>query len=59
MNILVVGLGLIGGSLCKALKKYTDNTIIGLDTDKSVEQLALGDKSIDYTFSENYEEIVF
>lgn len=57
MNILVVGLGLIGGSLCKALKKYTDNTIIGLDTDKSVEQLALSDKSIDYTFSENYEEI--
>ena len=57
MNILVVGLGLIGGSLCKALKKYTDNTIIGLDTNKSVEQLALSDKSIDYTFSENYEEI--
>lgn len=57
MNILVVGLGLIGGSLCKALKKYTDNTIIGLDTDKSVERLALSDKSIDYAFSGNYKEI--
>jgi prephenate dehydrogenase len=30
MKILIVGLGLIGGSLCKATKKYTDNYIIGL-----------------------------
>jgi len=30
MKIFIVGLGLIGGSLCKAAKKYTDNYIIGL-----------------------------
>ena len=29
MNIAVVGLGIIGGSFCKAFKKYTNHHIIG------------------------------
>ena len=36
MNIAVIGLGLIGGSMAKALKKYTPHTILGLDTDPQV-----------------------
>ena len=33
MNIQIIGLGLIGGSLCKALKKYTGHRVLGMDTD--------------------------
>ena len=36
MNIAVIGLGLIGGSMAKALKKNTPHTILGLDTDPQV-----------------------
>jgi prephenate dehydrogenase len=57
MNILTVGLGLIGGSFCKALKKYTDNRVIGTDKDKSVEERALSDNSIDEAFSGDFSEI--
>lgn len=57
MNILTVGLGLIGGSFCKALKKYTDNRVIGIDKDKSVEGRALSDNSIDEAFSGDFSEI--
>ncbi len=32
MNIGIVGLGLIGGSLAKAFKRHTDYTILGMDT---------------------------
>lgn len=50
MNIAVVGLGLIGGSICKALKQSTFHTIMGLDNNvdtisKALEQGAI-DKSI-------------
>ena len=31
MNVVVVGLGIIGGSMAKALAKYTDNHIIGIN----------------------------
>lgn len=31
MRILIVGLGLIGGSFAKAFKKFTDYDIIGFD----------------------------
>ncbi|MBE6839672.1 MAG: prephenate dehydrogenase [Ruminococcus sp.] len=57
MNILTVGLGLIGGSFCKALKKCTDNRVIGTDKDKSVEERALSDNSIDEAFSGDFSEI--
>lgn len=47
MNIAVVGLGLIGGSICKALKKSTDHTVFGFDINESINSFALLDSSID------------
>ncbi len=41
MTIGVVGLGLIGGSIAKALKKNTPHTVLGYDTDESVMKKAL------------------
>ena len=49
MKIAVVGLGLIGGSFCKAIKEYTNHTCLGVGRDlnsKSV-QMALHDDAID------------
>ncbi|MGN0613585.1 MAG: prephenate dehydrogenase [Porcipelethomonas sp.] len=40
MKILVVGLGLIGGSYCKAISSYTDHEVYGLDTDSHVIEAA-------------------
>ena len=34
MNVGVVGLGLIGGSLAKAFKRYTKHNILGMDIDR-------------------------
>lgn len=36
MKILIVGLGLIGGSYCKAISSYTDHEVYGLDNDPEV-----------------------
>ena len=47
MNIAVAGLGLIGGSICKAIKKYTDYKCFGLDADSEIISAALADESID------------
>ena len=47
MNIAVVGLGLIGGSFCKALKKHTFHHIMGIDTSKEAIQKALDYGAID------------
>lgn len=47
MNIGVVGLGLIGGSLCRALKQNTTHTVYGYDIDKSINSYAILDNSID------------
>ena len=46
MNIAIVGLGVIGGSLAKAFAQYTDHTVIGLNRTKSVAQKALADGAI-------------
>lgn len=47
MNIAVVGLGLIGGSFCKALKKNTFHRILGIDTNKETIAKALECGAID------------
>lgn len=47
MIIGVVGLGLIGGSLCKAIKRNTDHTVFGFDIDKSINSYAVMDGGID------------
>ena len=36
MKILVVGLGLIGGSYCKAITSYTNHEVYGLDNNSAV-----------------------
>jgi prephenate dehydrogenase len=41
MKILVVGLGLIGGSYCKAISSYTKHEVYGMDTDKAVIKSAI------------------
>lgn len=56
MNILVVGLGLIGGSICKALKKYTYHTVTGCDINHDIEENALRDIAIDNIFDGNYND---
>ena len=46
MKIAVVGLGLIGGSFCKAIKEYTNHTCLGVGRDlnsKSVQMALLTD----------------
>lgn len=47
MKIAVVGLGLIGGSICKALKANTFYHIMGMDRDPEVTEKALGSGAID------------
>lgn len=47
MNIAVVGLGLIGGSFCKALKANSFHHIMGMDNDLSVARKALDENAID------------
>jgi len=52
MNIAIVGLGLIGGSIAKALKKRTPHTVLGMDTDQQVIYKALLLDSIDNVLNE-------
>ena len=47
MKIAIVGLGIIGGSYCKALKAHTKHTVIGINRTDSVAKRALEDGSID------------
>lgn len=53
MNIAVVGLGLIGGSVCKALKANTFHHIMGMDTDKETVRKALEQGAIDEEIDES------
>lgn len=53
MDIAIVGLGLIGGSFARAIKKYTNHKVYGLDINqKSIEQ-AKADAVIDAQTGEN------
>ena len=47
MNIAVIGMGIIGGSFCKALKKYTSHHIIGLNRTRETLEKALSEGAID------------
>lgn len=47
MDICVVGMGLIGGSVCKALKEFTTHTVFGVDTDPVTTRSALQDGAVD------------
>jgi prephenate dehydrogenase len=47
LKICIVGLGLIGGSLAKAAKKFTEHYIIGIDNDKDVAALAISQGAVD------------
>lgn len=53
MIIGVVGLGLIGGSLCKALKLNTTHTVYGYDLDSNINSYAIIDKAIDNTLTDD------
>ncbi len=54
MKILVVGLGLIGGSVCKALKKYTNHFVVGSDLKQDIEEAAMRDVAVDDVFTGDY-----
>lgn len=47
MNIGIVGLGLIGGSMAKALKAYTNNKIYGFDLNEDVVEEAISRNVLD------------
>ncbi len=47
MKILVVGLGLIGGSVCKAIHTFTEHSVYGCDTNAQVIGQALQQHAID------------
>lgn len=47
MNIAIVGLGLIGGSISKSIKKHTFHKIMGIDSDKETIRKALEQRAID------------
>ena len=47
LTVAVAGLGLIGGSLCKALKEYTRHRVLGLDLDSDTTQEAMDAGAVD------------
>lgn len=53
MNVGIVGLGLIGGSLAKAYKNARGNTVYGHDADTSVLDIAQIDGAVDGTLDSN------
>ena len=49
MKIGIIGLGLIGGSIAKAIKKYTEHTVLGYDMSSDVLKSASACGAIDKT----------
>lgn len=47
MTIGIVGLGLIGGSMAKAIKEYTNHTVLGFDKSEAITKDALKDGAAD------------
>lgn len=54
MNVGVVGLGLIGGSLAKAYKKTGEHTVLGVDKEKTVTDFAKMAGAIDGELDEEH-----
>ena len=52
MKIAVVGLGLIGGSMAKAIKRNTSHTVYGMDVKETVRRQAMLVKAIDGELTE-------
>ncbi len=57
MKTLIVGLGLIGGSVARRLRGFRDTYIMGIDKDERTIELALGDGVIDRGFYGGTSEI--
>lgn len=53
MKIGIIGLGLMGGSLAKALKSEKENTVFGVDMDETVNRAAKESKAVDEILSED------
>lgn len=51
MNIAIVGLGLIGGSFCKTIKKHTAHTVLGYDLNPRTVDEALAVGAIDHSIT--------
>lgn len=57
MNTLIVGLGLIGGSVARRLRGFCNTHITGIDKDEKTLQLAINDCVIDEGFCENIDAV--
>ena len=53
MKVGVVGLGLIGGSMAKAVKKKTEHTVLGWDVSETIRYSALLMEAV-HGFMEGY-----
>lgn len=53
MKTAIVGLGLIGGSLAKAIKKNTEDTVYGIDISDTTVAAALSEEAVDYPLEED------
>lgn len=53
MDIAVIGMGLIGGSFCKAIKAKTKGRVLGFDISEDTCKEALESNSIDEVITEN------
>ena len=52
MNVAVVGMGLIGGSLCRALKQYTPHKVLGTTRNPKTVDFALSMGALDEEFTD-------
>ena len=53
MTIGIAGLGLIGGSFARAIKKYTERTVLGVDKSPDTEAMAIEAGAIDGVLSDS------
>ncbi len=53
MTVGVVGLGLIGGSIVKSVRKYTDSIILATDLDENTLNGAIGEGAVDGALTES------